>query len=321
MTTCLAMMLGVVTPIVAFAADDVRAGRCEGERRDRRDGREGRKVETGRRSVGPDRWSRTLGLSAVEPPKAPGVARSDWPRASLDPFLLARLEDAKLSPAPDADRRTLARRLHLQLVGLPPTPEQMAEFLADERVDAVERLVDQLLSSPHFGERWGRHWLDLAQSRRLERARRKLSVPRGLAVSQSGDREASMRTCLTIDCWSNRSPAICCHDSIEQRNRQRLSAGFLLVGPKVLLGNNDDERRMDIADEQLDAIGRTVLGQTIGCARCHDHKFDPIPTADYYSLAGIFTSTEVMERRYMLGEQRLMERLVGVGEVDGASNT
>ncbi len=100
---------------------------------------------------------------------------------------------------------------------------------------------------------------------------------------------------------------------MEQRDRQRVAAGFLVVGPKVLLGNDANERRMDVADEQLDTIGRAILGQTLGCARCHDHKFDPVPTADYYALAGIFSSTQVMEQRYMLGQQRLMERLVGLG--------
>src|SRR4029077_21082295 len=101
-------------------------------------------------------------------------------------------------------------------------------------------------------------------------------------------------------------------NSIEQRDRQRIAAGFLVVGPKVLLGNDPKQRRMDIADEQIDTVGRAVLGQTLGCARCHDHKFDAVPTTDYYALAGIFSSTQVMQRRYMLNEQRHMERLVGL---------
>jgi hypothetical protein len=109
-------------------------------------------------------------------------------------------------------------------------------------------------------------------------------------------------------------------ESLEQRDRQRIAAGFLLVGPKVLLGNDEKNQKMEIADELIDTIGRAVLGQTLGCARCHDHKFDPIPTADYYSLAGIFTSTSVMEMRYMLGEQRLMERLVGLGASGGEAD-
>jgi hypothetical protein len=220
----------------------------------------------------------------------------------------------------DADRRTLIRRIYIQLIGMPPTPKQVAEFLSDDRPDAFERLVDQLLDSPHFGERWGRHWLDLAR----------------YADSNGLDenflfREAWRYRNRVIESFNSDMPFdrflieqiagdLLPHDSIEQRDRQRTSAGFLVVGPKVLLGNNDDERRMDVADEQLDTIGRTVLGQTLGCARCHDHKFDPIPTADYYALAGIMTSTQVMEKRYMLGQQRLMERLAGIGPEDSIAD-
>ena len=264
--------------------------------------------------VGRQHWS-FRPLSQTESPK---TARENWPRSAMDRFVLARLEAEKLTPAPDADRRTLARRVFVQLIGLPPTPQQMAAFLQDERPDAFERLVDQLLESPHFGERWGRHWLDLAR----------------YADSNGLDenflfREAWRYRNRIIESFNEDTPFdqflleqiagdLLPHDTIEQRDRQRISAGFLVVGPKVLLGNNPDERRMDVADEQLDTIGRTVLGLTLGCARCHDHKFDPIPTADYYALAGIFTSTQVMERRYMLGSQRLMERLQGIGPGGGA---
>ncbi len=251
----------------------------------------------------------------------PVVAAGNWPRGTIDAFLLARLEAAQLKPAPDADRRTLARRIYIQLIGLPPTPEQLAAFLSDDRPDAFEQLVDQLLDSPHFGERWGRHWLDLAR----------------YADSNGLDenflfREAWRYRNQVIEAFNADTPFdrflleqiagdLLPHDSIEQRDRQRVAAGFLVVGPKVLLGNNPDERRMDVADEQLDTIGRTVLGQTLGCARCHDHKFDPVPTADYYALAGILTSTQVMEQRYMLGEQRLMEQLVGLGPEGDAADS
>lgn len=291
---CLTVVLGLVLPLAAVSADS--------------------NDDPSDPVAGREHWA----FRPLSHPAVPRVADLQWPRMPLDNFVLARLEQAKLSPAPAADRRTLARRLFIQLIGLPPTPERLAEFLADERVDATERLVDELLRSPHFGERWGRHWLDLAR----------------YADSNGLDenflfREAWRYRNRVIECFNADMPYdrllveqiagdLLPHDSLEQRDRQRISAGFLLVGPKVLLGNNDDERRMDIADEQLDTIGRTVLGQTLGCARCHDHKFDPIPTADYYALAGIFTSTEVMERRYMLGEQRMMERLVGIGEQDGS---
>jgi hypothetical protein len=250
----------------------------------------------------------------------PTFASKDWPRSAIDEFVVARLETENLSPTADADRRILIRRIYIQLVGMPPTPEQVADFLSDDRSDAFARLVDELLDSPHFGERWGRHWLDLAR----------------YADSNGLDenflfREAWRYRNRVIESFNSDMPFdrflveqiagdLLPHDSIEQRDRQRTSAGFLVVGPKVLLGNNDNERRMDVADEQLDTIGRTVLGQTLGCARCHDHKFDPVPTADYYALAGIMTSTQVMERRHMLGQQRLMERLVGIGPEDSVAD-
>lgn len=243
----------------------------------------------------------------------PVTRRTDWARSSIDAFVLAKLEAANLQPAPDGDRRTLMRRVYLQLIGLPPQSEEIAAFLADPRPDAYERLVDQLLASPQFGERWGRHWLDLAR----------------YADSNGLDenflfREAWRYRNWVIDATNADVPFdrfileqvagdLLPHDSLDQRDRQRIAAGFLVVGPKVLLGNDEKNQRMEIADEQLDTIGRAILGQTLGCARCHDHKFDPIPTADYYALAGILTSTQVMERRHMLNEQRVMERLTGLG--------
>ncbi|WP_197446254.1 PSD1 and planctomycete cytochrome C domain-containing protein [Tautonia plasticadhaerens] len=259
--------------------------------------------------AGRDHWA----FRPLTEPQPPAVGMADWPRSAIDSFVLARLESAKLRPAPDADRRTLVRRVYFQLIGLPPTPRQVSAFLVDDRPDALERLVDTLLNSPQFGERWGRHWLDLAR----------------YADSNGLDenflyREAWRYRNWVIDAVNADIPFdrfaleqiagdLLPYNSIEQRDRQRIAAGFLVIGPKVLLGVDPEAQRMDVADEQLDTIGRTFLGQTIGCARCHDHKFDPIPTADYYALAGILTSTEVMERRYMLGEQRVMERLVGLG--------
>ncbi len=268
--------------------------------------------------AGRDHWA-FRPFAAAQPP---AVRATDWPRSAIDRFVLAGLEASSLRPAADADRRTLVRRTYFQLIGLPPAPQEVASFLDDAGPDALERLVDRLLGSPRFGERWGRHWLDLAR----------------YADSNGLDenflfREAWRYRNWVIDAVNADMPfdrfvleqiagdLLPC-DSVEQRDRQRIAAGFLVVGPKVLLGNDEKNQRMEVADEQLDTIGRALLGQTLGCARCHDHKFDPVPTADYYALAGILTSTQVMERRYMLGEQRVMERLVGLGpggdELDGA---
>ncbi len=242
------------------------------------------------------------------------AADRDWSRSVIDDFVAARRRAANLSPTADANRRDLLRRLHFQLIGLPPTPGEVRAFIEDKRIDALERVVDRLLSSPQFGERWGRHWLDLAR----------------YADSNGLDenflfREAWRYRNWVIDAMNADIPFnrfvleqlagdALPFESIAQRDQQRIGSGFLVIGPKVLLGNDPKRQRMEVADEQLDTIGRTFLGLTLGCARCHDHKFEPIPTADYYALAGILTSTRVMEQRYMLGQQRVMEQLVGLGE-------
>lgn len=248
-------------------------------------------------------------LTKVRPPKT----TSPWAQTEIDNFVISQLEQAGLQPAADAEAAVLARRVFVQLTGLPPSPQQLQEYLADTQPFAYERLVDRLLASPRFGERWGRHWLDLAR----------------YADSNGLDenflfREAWRYRNWVIEAISHDMPFdrfvltqvagdLLPYETIEDRDQQRIASGFLAIGPKVLLGNIDANQRMEIADEQIDSIGRALLGQTLGCARCHNHKFDPVPTADYYALAGIFASTQVMERRWMLGEQRVMEQLVGLG--------
>ncbi len=246
----------------------------------------------------------------------PTVQALDWPHSRIDSFVLSRLESAGLSPAADAERRDLLRRTTFQLTGLPPSPQQTHDFLSDQRSYAYQQLVDDLLASPQFGERWGRHWLDLARyadSNGLDEnfLFREAWRYRNWVI-QAVNEDLPFDRFLLEQIAGDLLP----YDSLEQRDRQRIAAGFLVIGPKVLLGNDGQNQRMEIADEQLDSIGRAVLGQTLGCARCHDHKFDPVPTADYYALAGILASTSVMESRYMLGQQRVMERLVGLG-LDG----
>ncbi len=255
-------------------------------------------------------------LTSARPPNV----ISEWPQTEIDTFIVSQLEQAALQPVADAKPSVLARRLYVQLTGLPPTPQQMQEYLSDSQPMAYERLVDHLLSSPQFGERWGRHWLDLAR----------------YADSNGLDenflfREAWRYRNWVVDAINKDMPFdrfvllqlagdMLPYETIEDRDEQRIAAGFLLIGPKVLLGNIDANQRMEIADEQIDSIGRALLGQTLGCARCHNHKFDPVPTADYYALAGIFASTQVMERRWMLGEQRVMEQLIGLGPQGNAAD-
>lgn len=246
----------------------------------------------------------------------PSVKDENWPRTSIDRFVLDRLEREQLKPVADAAPADLIRRLSFQLIGLPPSLDHLEMYDQSPTPVTLARIVDQLLASPQFGQRWGRHWLDLAR----------------YADSNGLDenflfREAWRYRNWVIDAVNADVPFdrflleqlagdLLPFNSIAERDGQRIAAGFLVVGPKVLLGVNPQRQRMDIADEQIETIGRAVLGQTLGCARCHDHKFDPVPTADYYALAGILTSTKVMETRHMLNEQRVMERLVGLG-LDG----
>ena len=218
-----------------------------------------------------------------------------WPSSDIDRFIAAEWDKHGLQPASDADRPTLIRRAYFDLIGLPPTPEQIDAFVRDSKPGAFERVVDGLLASPHFGERWGRHWLDVAR----------------FAESSGGG-----RTLLFKDAWRYRDYVIetfnrdvpfdqfireqlagdlLPHATAEQRQRQLTATAFLALGPTNYEEQNKGALRMDIVDEQLDTLGKGFLGMTIGCARCHDHKFDPIPTHDYYALAGILRSTRTLE--------------------------
>ena len=235
---------------------------------------------------------------AFQPPAnvaGPTVKETAWPQSDLDRFILAGLEKAQLSPANPADKRTLLRRATFDLTGLPPTPDEIAEFLQDERPDAFPRLIDRLLASPAYGERWGRHWLDVARyadSNGLDE-----NVAHGNAwryrdyVVEALNRDTPYNQFLIEQLAGDLLPAA---DAAE-RNHNLIATGFLSIGPKVLAEVDEAKMQMDIVDEQIDTVGRTVLGMTFGCARCHDHKFDPIDTADYYGLAGIFKSTRTME--------------------------
>ena len=225
----------------------------------------------------------------------PEVIRSDWVRTDVDRFILNAMEDAGLAPAATADRRALIRRVTFDLTGLPPTPEEVSAFLADVREDAWSRLLDRLLASPAYGEHWGRHWLDVARyadSNGLDE-----NVAHGNAWRYRDYVVRSFNAGKPIDQFIREQLAgdLLPADSPEQRAEFLTATGFLSIGPKVLAEVNQPKMRMDIVDEQIDTVGRVFLGMTFGCARCHDHKFDPISTDNYYGLAGIFRSTRTME--------------------------
>ena len=244
----------------------------------------GEKVE----EVAPtDLWS----FHAVENPSVPATKNSSWPLTDIDRFILASLEGAELRPNADADPATLLRRIYFDLVGLPPSPDQVAAFVADPSMEHYASIVDQLLASRGYGERWGRHWLD---------------------VARYGESAGSSRDVLMLYAWRYRDYVIDAFnndvpfdrfvteqiagdlldaETDEERVRLAVATGLLAIGSKSLNGGN---LTYDVIDDQIDVISKSVLGLTVACARCHDHKFDPIPTADYYSLAGIFLSTETL---------------------------
>ncbi len=234
---------------------------------------------------------------AFQPPQRvppPSVRETTWPRTTVDRWILAGLEREGLTPAPDADRATLLRRLTFDLIGLPPTPEELADFLGDSSPDAVERVVDRLLHAPQFGERWGRHWLDVARYAESSGGGRSMVFLQAWRyrdyVIRSFNADKPFDRFVTEQLAGDLLPA----ESLEQQQDQLIATAFLMLGATNYEEQDKLQLEMDVIDEQLDLVGKGLLGLTISCARCHDHKFDPIPTRDYYALAGIFRSTDLL---------------------------
>jgi hypothetical protein len=225
-------------------------------------------------------------------PEIPAVRDPTWPRDDIDRFVLAGLEGAELTPVADADKVALIRRATFDLIGLPPTPADVDAFLADMAPDAFARVVDRLLASPHFGERWGRHWLDVARYGESTGPSRNIPYPhawryRDYVIGAVND-DVPFDRFLTEQIAGDLLPAA----TPRERDRLLIATGFLALGVKDVNQRFKVRFEMDNVDDQIDAVSRAALGLTVSCARCHDHKFDPIPTADYYALAGIFTSTD-----------------------------
>lgn len=238
-------------------------------------------------SIDFDAARRHWAYQPITPPQAPEVDHGEWARSSIDRFVLARLEAAGLTPSPRADRRTLIRRVSFDLVGLPPTQEEVEAFATDNSPDAYNRLVDRLLSSPQYGERWGRHWLDVARysdTKDLVLTIGKDSV-RPYAYTYRDYVIRAFNRDLPFDQFIHEQLAA---DKIEPRVEPwKLAAmGFLTLGPLY------DDNTPDILDDHIDTVTRAFLGLTVSCARCHDHKYDAIPTEDYYALYGVFASSE-----------------------------
>ena len=249
---------------------------------------------TARRGVGRNHWA----FQPVQKPAVPAVRDSSWVQSPVDNFILARLESAGLAPNPPADKTTLIRRVYFDLIGLPPHPADVQAFVRDESPDAFTRIVDRLLNSQQYGEHWARYWLDVARyadtkgdpprqdDNRYPHAwtyrdwvidafNADLPYNQFIIAQLAGDR---LQAAIEKQAKTKKAP--------EPTTRSMLPAlGFLT------LGNQFNGRRDDIIGDQIDVTTKAFLGLTVACARCHDHKFDPIPTKDYYSLYGVFANS------------------------------
>ncbi|QEL19174.1 PSD1 and planctomycete cytochrome C domain-containing protein [Limnoglobus roseus] len=223
----------------------------------------------------------------------PVVKDAAWPRGDVDRFVLAGLEAKGIKPVADADKATLLRRVYFDLVGLPPPPQAVADFLADTSPTAFEKVVDKLLQQPQFGERWGRHWLDVARYAESTGKDLNVSFPNAwryrdyviAAFNKDKPYDQFVREQIAGDLL----PA----SDDRQRAERLVATGFLAIGPKGLGALTPRQFELDLADELVDATTTAFLGVTVACARCHDHKFDPVTQRDYTALAGVFLSTEV----------------------------
>ena len=231
----------------------------------------------------------------VRLPPLPAVRDQAWVQSPIDRFILAKLEEKGLRPAPPADKRTLIRRATYDLTGLPPTPEEIDDFLRDDRPDAFARVIDRLLASPAYGERWARHWLDVARyadSNGLDENTAFANAYRYRDyVIRAFNQDKGYDQFILEQLAGDLLPPV--NDPQVMQDRI-IALGFLVLGPKLLAEPDKPKMVMDIVDEQIDTTTRAFMALTVACARCHDHKFDPIPTRDYYGLAGIFKSTKTM---------------------------
>jgi mono/diheme cytochrome c family protein len=263
----------------------------------------------------------------IAPPNV-SAARRDWTRNPIDRFIHATLAEHGLSPAPQADRRTLIRRLSFDLTGLPPTPQEVAAFLVDSAPDAYERLVDRLLASPHHGERWARHWLDLVRYAEsaghefdydiLNAFRYRDYVIRALNTDVPYNRFVTEQIAGDLLEPPRRHPS-------EGFNESILGTGFYFLGEGTHSPVDVREEQMRRIDNQIDVISKTFLGLTLACARCHDHKFDPITNNDYYALAGFLRSSRhqqaFIDRPQRIGEKaqrlQLLENTIAAVLAEG----
>ena len=233
----------------------------------------------------------------LQQPPLPAVKGEAWVRSPIDRFVLAALEANQLSPAPPADPLTLIRRATLDLTGLPPSEDETRAFVADSAPDAFARAVDRLMASPRYGEKWGRHWLDVARYADSTGADEDYRYPHAWRyrdyVIEAFNNDVPFDRFLREQIAGDLLPP---PPGQNVNTAGIIATGFLALGPKLVAEQDKVKMFYDIVDEQIDVAGKAFLGLTISCARCHDHKFDPISTKDYYSLASIFASTKQLSQ-------------------------
>jgi hypothetical protein len=243
-----------------------------------------------------DAQKRWWAFQPVTKPAAPEVKNQSWVRNPVDAFILAKLEEKGLAPSAPANRITLIRRASLDLIGLPPTPEEVQAFVADKSPDAFAKVVDRLLASPHYGERWGRHWLDLARYADSE----------GFKSDETRPNIWRYRD-YVIDSFNADKPydrfvrEQIAGDELYPNDPQALIAtGFNRHFPDESNARNLMQRRQELLNDITDTVSSTFLGMTFGCARCHDHKFDPILQRDYYRLQAFFANTRIEDNAALI---------------------
>ncbi|HVW02351.1 MAG TPA: DUF1549 domain-containing protein, partial [Planctomycetaceae bacterium] len=242
-------------------------------------------------------------------PKAvapPAVKDQAWPLSTSDRLVLAKLEEKGLHPAPAADKATLIRRATFDLIGLPPTPEEVAAFLADDSPKAFEKVVDRLLASPHFGERWGRHWLDLVRYAESRGHEFEPIIPNAYQyrdyVIRAFNADLPYDRLVTEHLAGDLLPEPRMHPEA-RFNESVLGTGFWFLGEEVHSPVDIRQDECDRMDNRIDVVGKTFLALTIGCARCHDHKFDAISQKDYYALQGFLISSSYRQARFETQEK------------------
>lgn len=255
-------------------------------------------------------WRKARDFWSFQQPKMPPlpeVKNALWCKTPIDRFILAKLEAEKLTPVRPADKRDLIRRATFDLIGLPPTPEEVDAFLKDEAPEAFARVIDRLLASPHYGERWGRYWLDVARYAE-DQAHTFAVVPNTNAWRYRDWVIAAFNEDMPYDRFVKLQIAA---DLIEKDDAGRMknlpALGFFGLGAQYYKNTDAAKAAADELDDRVDTLTRGFLGLTVSCARCHDHKFDPIPQVDYYSLAGVFTSCKLAN--VPLGDKERIKRV------------